>query len=55
MSEQQKQLLQDVCDSINRLDDDNAVIAAAKLSGFVEGVNAEKLRRESEASGIAEH
>ena len=40
MSEQQKVLLADICESVNALPDELALLAAAKLSGFAEGVKA---------------
>lgn len=40
MSEQQKAILGDICESVNALPDELALIAAAKLSGFAEGVKA---------------
>ena len=40
MSEAQKELLEGIAEDLNALPDELALIAAAKLSGFAEGVKA---------------
>ena len=47
MSEQQKNILREIGESVNALPDDLAQIAAAKISGFAEGVKAATLAQQT--------
>lgn len=44
MSEAQKELLEGIAEDLNGLPDEMAAIAAAKISGFAEGVRAAQLQ-----------